>query len=119
MVVEKLGEVQPFHRIPLQKAAYQLLNVIRGRIVFGKSDSVLSFLDPPEQFHVVGGTEGRPADHHLIEHGANRPQVCLGIIFLIPKDLGCHVKWRATKGLCQRGGRKGPSEPKVRNLEHR
>jgi hypothetical protein len=100
IIVEEFGEIQSLDRIPLEEPADQLLDILGSRVLFRESNTIFAFLDLAEQFHVVRGTERRPSHHHLVEHGANRPQVSLGIVLLVSKNLRCHVKWGTTQGLC-------------------
>ncbi len=84
-----------------------------------KPDDVLCCLDFPEQLNVVPGPEWWLSRSHLEQDGPDGPQVGLGIVPLVAKNLGGHVQRRAAESLGERGRREHAGKPEIGQLEHR
>ena len=74
-------------------------------------------LDVLQQLAVVPAGEGRLAREHLEEHGADAPQVGLGVVALERQDLGRHVERASAERLRERRGLEVAREPKVGDLQ--
>jgi hypothetical protein len=104
---KELFEAHPLGRSATEQPSDQRLDIRRyghdrglllvvtafgmSRLV-GKLDPVFALLNLAEELDMVVRPERRFASGHLIQHGAYRPQIGLGVVLLIPQDLGCHVE---------------------------
>ena len=64
-------------------------------------EPVVPALEVPFQIFFVPSGEGREPRKHLVEYGAERPDVDLVVIALTFQDLWRHIQWRTTHRLGQ------------------
>lgn len=62
--------------------------------------------------------ERRLSCAHLVQNSAHAPQIGLGVVLFITKDLWRHVEWRAAERFCQAEVWERAGESEISNLEH-
>lgn len=107
LVPEELVKPHPLDWVPLEQPADQLLqsatdwkrpNAALGcgrrpaRLLVREPDPILASLDLLEELNVVLGLERWATDRHLEENSPDGPKVGLGVVLLVPQNLGRHVQ---------------------------
>ena len=93
LVPMKLVKRQPLHRVAPQQAVQQGGQGGGGGRRHGRRQRRAPRINVAQQGHVVAAAVGGHARHQLVQDGAHRPHVGLGVVPLVAQNFGGHVEW--------------------------
>jgi hypothetical protein len=99
---EEVLKAETLHGTSFEQATDKGLHVGTDNDFPGKFDDILGSFYLAKEFNMISCSEWGPASYHFVQDRAHRPEIGLGVVSLVTKDLGSHVQRRAAERIGER-----------------